>query len=67
MQFVAHVPGITVNHRDQGLTELLGPGEGIKHAVLNRERLAGRGQGREGVHVDAAEEALAVAEEHCRP
>ena len=67
MQFVAHVPGIAVDDRDQGLAELLGPGEGVEHAILDRERLAGLGQGREGVHVDAAGEVPAVAEEHRRP
>jgi hypothetical protein len=67
VQFVAHVPGIAMDNRDQGLAEFLGPGEGIKHAIGHRERLAGPGQGREGVHVDAAGEVLAVAEEHRRP
>jgi hypothetical protein len=67
MQFVAHVPGIAMDNRDQGLAELLGPGEGIEHAILHRERLAGLGQGREGVDVDAAGEVLAMAEEHRGP
>ena len=56
-----------MDNHDQGLAEMLGPGEGIEHAILDRERLAGPGQGPEGVHVDAAGEVLAVAEEHRRP
>jgi pimeloyl-ACP methyl ester carboxylesterase len=34
MQFVAHVPGIAMDNHDQGLAEMLGPGEGIEHAIL---------------------------------
>jgi hypothetical protein len=67
VQFVGHVPGIAVDHRDQRLGQVLGPGEGIEHAIGDRERPAGSGPGREGVHVDAAGEVLAVAEEHRRP
>ena len=65
MQFVAHVPGIAMDHCDQRLAELLRPRKGIEHAVFfDREWLAGLGQGCEGVHVDAAGEVFAVTEEH---
>jgi len=67
MQFVAHVPGIAMDNRVQGFAEFLGPGKGIEHAILHRERLAGLGQEREGIHVDAAGEVLAMAEEHRGP
>ena len=56
-----------MDNHDQGLAQFLGPGEGIEHAVLDRERLARRGERRKGVHVSATGEVLPVAEDNRRP